>query len=350
MMKGFVCGKLPVLSILAFFIVAFPSCRTASHENVSEKQVDLLLSVELGGMEQWITVRGDDRNNPLLLWLHGGPGSSQMSVAHKYDSLLEKEFVVVHWDQRGAGKSNPRDFDERTMSQNRLIQDCHELTLYLKKTWYRDSIYLLGHSWGSQLGVLTARRYSEDYRAYIGLSQVVDPLEAHVLGEEWLREILRFRGKKRELKKLDRLNGPPYHDHTDFVDFIKMVDRYGGSFDVRFGQLARTALSSPYYSVCDLFRWMKGANRGSGPMWEEALFFNAFRDVPSLDLPVFVIAGENDWNTPAELAESWSRSVETPDVCEFILFRQAAHTPCFADPVRFAAVLSDIKSSVEAQP
>jgi len=154
-----------------------------------------LLSVELGVMEQWITVRGDDRNNPLLLWLHGGPGSSQMPVAHKYDSLLEKEFVIVHWDQRGAGKSNTRDFDERTMSRNRFIQDCHELTLYLKNTRHRESIYLLGHSWGSQPGVLAARRYPEDYRAYIGLSQVVDPLEAHFLGEERLREILRLRGK-----------------------------------------------------------------------------------------------------------------------------------------------------------
>lgn len=349
-MKKFFYGTLAACVMLVLLTVALSSCRAAPKENRPEQGVDLLLSVELGGMEQWITLRGDDRNNPLLLWLHGGPGSSQMPVAHEYDSLLEKEFVVVHWDQRGAGKSNPRDFNEGTMSQNRFVQDCHELTLYLKRTWHRDSIYLLGHSWGSQLGVLTARRYPEDYRAYIGLSQVVDPLEAHVLGEHWLRETLRSQGKKRDLKKLDRLDGPPYHDHGDFVTFIKMVDRYGGSFDVPMGRLARIALASPYYSLSDLGRWIKGANRGSGPMWKEALAFSTFRDVPLLDLPVFIIAGANDWNTPAELAESWSRSVESPKGCEFILFPQAAHTPCFADPVRFAAVLSEIKSRVESQP
>jgi pimeloyl-ACP methyl ester carboxylesterase len=209
LMKSFVCSKLTVLGILVLVTISISSCRTASKEIGSEKGVDRLLSVEIGGMEQWITLRGDDRNNPLLLWLHGGPGSSQMCVAHAFDGLLEKEFVMVHWDQRGAGKSNPRYFDERTMTQDRFIQGCHVPTLDLKQTWHRNDIYLLGHSWGSQLGALTAHRYPEDYRAYIGVSQVVDALEALVVGEEWLRETLRAQEKKRELKKLDQLNGPP---------------------------------------------------------------------------------------------------------------------------------------------
>ena len=349
-MKKILFATVTAACMLVLVAISFSSCRTVAKENRSQQGVDRLLSVQLGGMEQWITLRGDDRDNPLLLWLHGGPGSSQMPVAHEYDDLLEKEFVVVHWDQRGAGKSNPRAFDERTMSQNRYIQDCHELTLYLKETWHRNDIYLLGHSWGSQLGVLTAGRYPEDYRAYIGLSQVVDPLQAHVLGEQWLREVLRSRQDSRALKKLDRLDGPPYRDHGQFVTFIKMVDRYGGSFDVPMGRLARIALCSPYYNLSDLCRWMNGANRGSGPMWEESLAFNAFDDVPSLDLPVFIIAGANDWNTPAQLAESWCRSVNTPSGGKFIVIREAAHTPCFADPARFAAVLADIKNRVESQP
>lgn len=110
--------------------------------------------VPIGGMEQWLLIRGRHSANPVLLWLHGGPGASEMPVVPHYNRALEEEFVVVHWDQRGAGKSNPRDFDESTMTFERFVQDAHELTRHLKRRFGKKKIYLLGHSWGSHLGLV----------------------------------------------------------------------------------------------------------------------------------------------------------------------------------------------------
>ncbi len=96
-------------------------------------EVDFIEKVEIGGMYQWIMVNGKSRELPVLLWLHGGPGAAQMPVARYFNHMLEEEFIVVHWDQRGAGKSNPRDFDPGTMTVEQYNDDVHQMTQYLKR-------------------------------------------------------------------------------------------------------------------------------------------------------------------------------------------------------------------------
>jgi len=112
-----------------------------SDGTVVEESVSELSFVTIGGMEQAILVRGENRSNPVLLWLHGGPGAAQMPLAHHLDRELEKEFVVVHWDQRGAGKSNHRGFDEQSMKFDRYVTDAHELIGYLKERFEQEKIF-----------------------------------------------------------------------------------------------------------------------------------------------------------------------------------------------------------------
>lgn len=101
--------------------------------NIIPESIVSLEKVTLGDMDQWILIRGNNIKNPVLLWLHGGPGAAQMPVAHYFNGALEEGFIVAHWDQRGAGKSNPLDFDEQTMTFEQFLTDAHELTQYLKK-------------------------------------------------------------------------------------------------------------------------------------------------------------------------------------------------------------------------
>ncbi len=108
--------------------------------------IAVLEPVQIGGMTQWLLIRGQDRSAPVLLWLHGGPGAAQMPLAHATTRALERDFVVVHWDQRGAGKSNPRDFDARTMTLERFLQDAHAVTRHLQTRLGTDRIIVLGHS------------------------------------------------------------------------------------------------------------------------------------------------------------------------------------------------------------
>ncbi len=289
--------------------------------------------VEIGGMDQWIMVRGAAEENPLLLWLHGGPGSSQSPVADYPDSGLEELFTVVHWDQRGAGKSNPGSFDESTMTMEQFVRDAHELTVYLKRRYGREKIALLGHSWGTVIGMQLAERYPEDYFCYIGVSQVVDALEGHIIAHEWAS------GREGS----GELEEPPYTDHGDYVRFAKKIDALGGGMDVSFGVLLRQALKFEHYGFFDYLRWMNGANRGSGPMWEESLEVSFPHTIPEVQLPVIFFSGRNDYNTPAVLVEEYFGQLDAPQGKEFVLFPESSHTPFWKEPDRFLREMGKVR-------
>ncbi len=310
--------------------------------------VDELVAVEIGGMQQWVAAHGDRAELPVLLWLHGGPGAAQMPVGRAFNRSLESEFIVVHWDQRGAGKSNPRDFDEQTMTFERYVEDVHEVTQYLKTRFGRERIYLLGHSWGTQIGMVAAHRHPDDYVAYIGVSQVVDGDRAQEIATRELRRRLEESGRERDIRRLDRLDGPPYRDHGEYVAFAKMLDTMGMNMDLGLGPLARAAVRSDLYTAGDLVRWLRGANRGSGPMWEETQGVNMLDLAPSVDVPCYFITGEEDYNTPAVLVARLVDELNAPRA-ELIVFDGAAHTPFFADPQRFLSELSRIRESVSAR-
>ncbi len=304
--------------------------------------VDSLSLVQLGGVEQAVLERGAHDRLPVLLWLHGGPGAAHMPLAHRCNTGLEESFIVVHWDQRGAGKSNPKGFDEGTMTLHQFVRDAQELTLHLKAKYQQDRIYLLGHSWGTKIGLLLARDHPREFHAFIAVSQVVDPARAQSVAHQWLRSHLRERNHRRALGTLDRLGFPPYDDHPSFVEFMRLVDRHGGGMDVGFMPLLCRALTSPYYGWRDYSRWLNGARRGSGPMWERYGEFSAIRQVPRLELPVFFISGARDMNTPVQLVGEYFEALDAPLGNRFHIIDDAAHAPFLGNPTEFERILKAI--------
>ena len=139
-----------VLVILLLLVLFIPS-RTPKKEG--NNSVASIQKIEIGGIEQYIMIRGRDTNNPILLFLHGGPGYAQISYARKYQKELEDNFIVVNWDQRGAGKSFSFNIPKDTMNREQFIEDCKELIDYLCKKYNKEKIFLDGHSWGSELGL-----------------------------------------------------------------------------------------------------------------------------------------------------------------------------------------------------
>jgi pimeloyl-ACP methyl ester carboxylesterase len=314
-----------------------------------------LVAVEVGGMEQWILIRGTDRSNPVLLWLHGGPGAAHMPVARGWAAELEEYFVVVHWDQRGAGKSNPSDFDESTMTLERYVQDVHEMTAWLQRRLSQDRIYLLGHSWGSELALQVLQERPGNYIAYIGVAQVVNRELASPIAYRQIALAVEEEGSardRRRLRKLQELGPPPYRDHSRYVEFMGIVNDHGGSYDVGFASLAMTALRAPEYRCRDYRAWLRGANRGSGPMWEEPAYrdFDARRHVPRLEVPVFFIMGGRDLNTPLEAVRRYYEILDAPRGKELIVFEEAAHTPMFQNEERFVNALVEIRDRTSPEP
>lgn len=315
--------------------------------NVIPDSIATLEDVDLGKMKQWISIRGKDRSNPVLLWLHGGPGSAQMSLAHHLDERLEEEFIVVHWDQRGAGKSNHDGFDEKTMTFEQFKNDAHELIGYLQTHLKKEKIYLLGHSWGSQLGIELVNDYPEDFHAYIGVSQVVDNRRAVGLAYDWLTEEIEQNNDQASLKKLEEIGEQPY-SHSQYREFAQLVVLYGGNFDTEMWRLALIAAGAPEYTFMDYYRLLNGMNRGGGPMHHqdgEMSQFNFIEEIPSVNVPTFFFIGENDYNTPLQLVEEYYNMIEAPQK-DLIVFENSAHTPFLREKEKFNRKIIQIKDEI----
>lgn len=339
-------GSIKNVWILGFITLFIIGCSADTKEINTSNAISELISTEIGGLEQWVLIRGEDQSNPILLWLHGGPGSAQMPIHYAFNVDLEKEFVVVHWDQRGAGKSNHSGFSEETMTLDRFIEDAYELTQYLKERFKQEKIFLLGHSWGTQFGILTVQKYPDDYHAYISVSQVVHPWRSDEISYRWLKQQVDESGSMRQKSKLDELGPPPFEEHDRYVSFAKMKDSFGGGMDVGMGKLAWISFRAKEYTIGDYVKWFSGATRGSGPMWEELRKYDLFRDIPSIEVPVWFIVGENDYNTPAELIEEYYQFVEAPEGKSLIVMSGVAHTPFIGDPDGFDRELFRIKQLV----
>lgn len=271
-----------------------------------------------------------------------------MLVARHYNGDLEKEFIVAHWDQRGAGKSNPLDFDGSTMTLAQFQQDAHGLTLYLKEKFQKKKIYILGHSWGTIIGAMLARSTPEDYHAYIGVSQVVHFRKANHIAYAWLKEQVQGRSDPRETQRLESLGLPPFLDHGTHVRFAKMVDQYGGSMDIGFARTALAAVFAPEYRLSDYIATIRGANRGSGPMWPEYIRFDALADAAEIETHVFLLSGSDDYNTPVALVQQYHDALKTAGLKEMILFEDAAQPPFFSQPEAFHEALRMIKDKTSS--
>jgi len=154
----------------------------------SNRGIESLELIELNGSIQWIYLRGHDTANPVLLFLHGGPGTVELPVARQFGLEVEKHFTVVHWDQRGAGKSRSEVFAESDLTVRTHLDDTLALVNQLRARFDQDKIYLVGHSWGSVLGTLIVRDHPDLFHAYVGMGQVVNMLDNETVSLRFVRE------------------------------------------------------------------------------------------------------------------------------------------------------------------
>ena len=286
-----------------------------------------LVPAVIGGMTQWLLIRGADRDAPILLWLHGGPGSAQMPI-HSVTSALERDLVVVHWDQRGAGKSNPADFDPTTMTLEQFLADAREITALLRKRVGDQPIIVLGHSWGTMLGARLVARWPEDYAGYIGVGQQVDTLRGVALALDWL-------GEMTSESDLAGMDPQAFRDHDAYVRLMQAVEAAGGGMNVSLASMLPHALAAPEYRLPDYGRWFDGANRGSGPMWTDYLLRDLIEEVPAMPAAMLLVSGAQDWNTPVSLVREWFEAVEAPLGKELVVFERSGHAPFLTETARF---------------
>ena len=175
--------------------------------------IDEAAYLKLGGIEQWVTIRGEDRSNPVVLVLHGGPGDTTNPWGHAGFRTWLKTYTVVQWDQRGAGRTLGRNGNTAAdLTIDQLVHDGVELASAVRTSLGKKKIILLGHSWGSVLGVLMAKAKPELFSAFVGTGQVGDPARGYYVAFDALLGKARALGDARAIRELQEIGPPPYQD------------------------------------------------------------------------------------------------------------------------------------------
>jgi pimeloyl-ACP methyl ester carboxylesterase len=320
------------------------------------KSIVSLEKIKIGDINQWISIRGKNIDNPILLYLHGGPGTPVMPLFRYFQAPLEEYYIVIQWEQRGAGKSFSWKIPKDTMTIEQFISDLHELIEIVRKRFKKEKIFLMGHSWGSVLGTYMVQRYPELFYAYIGVGQASDTIETEKIMYQFALDKSKELNKKTAIKKLDKI-GPPFNGlQTPYDNFYKggyrakmgvygLVAKYGGLiYNARdYHTFLRLFLKylpifKPEYRVFDIFRIIQGNIFSTKIMMKELLTVNLSKQVPELKVPVYILMGKHDYNWSAELAKKYFDTLKAPQK-EFVWFKNSAHAPNGEEPEKFNKIL-----------
>lgn len=301
-----------------------------------------LEKVQLGDSEQWISIRGRDVNNPVLLFLAGGPGGSQLATARFALGGLEDHFVVVNWEQPGSGKS----FDavnRSTLTPDRYIEDAHTLVLLLRERFGQEKVYVLGESWGSALGIMLVQRYPDLFHAFIGTGQMVAFLENDLMCYDFALKLAQEKGDVKKIETLTRQGPPPYYDKdvawkeaAFLMDGFAAMNANPAIADN--GANTFRDLAAPEYGLYDKLNWFRGVIDTLGVVYPQLWAVDFRRQATQLEVPVYFLIGRHDINAPTILTEQYYDMLNAPHK-EIVWFEHSGHTPWVSESNRFVQVM-----------
>lgn len=311
--------------------------------------IQILEDIEIRGTRQWIRIRGVNRANPVLLFVHGGPGFPQMPFAAAMRKL-EDDFVVVHWDERGAGKSFRFGVPSDEMRVDEFAADLHAVVGLVLARFRRPKLLLVAHSWGTIFSAIEVSRHPELYSAYVGVGQIAHYPENEKDRYDFaLAEALKDRNDPAvaELRKIGR---PP---HVDMAS-CHVMDKWVSFFSKReftgvpASEFATLAFASPDYSWTDLARIPLGFRFSYAALWREVYYeVDLFRQAPRINAPVYFFGGKFDRIAQVAQVRRYAAALDAPAGKEVVVFEHSAHWPFFEEPERFARELRRIAA---AQP
>jgi pimeloyl-ACP methyl ester carboxylesterase len=312
-----------------------------------------LETVTLNGSRQWISIRGQDTTKPVLLFLAGGPGGSQLATERFALGELEKHFVVVNWEQPGSGKSFDA-VDRSSLTPDRYIEDAHSLVVLLKERFGQKKVYLLGESWGSALGIMLVQRYPDDFQAFIGTGQMVAFLETDLICYQFALDWARERGDTDKVETLTRQGPPPYYgpgtalkEAAYLMDTFNYMNANPAIADNGFSTWRD--LAAPEYGLYDKLSWFRGVLETLDVVYPQLWQVDFRQQATRLQVPVYFLIGRHDINAPTVLTEQYYAVLEAPHK-EIVWFEHSGHTPWVSESDRFVQVMLETVLAQTRQP
>jgi len=305
-----------------------------------------IVRTKIGDIEQGMIIRGRSLDNPVLLYLHGGPGTptfvggNAISLSH-----LEDYFIVVYWEQRGAGMSYHSAEISRGVTVEQLVSDTVEVANYLRERFEQDTIFLMGHSWGSFLGMQTIAKHPEIFTAYLGIAQVVYGFESEVLAQT---HILEASIENNDQRTFNRVSAHTLNSHEDITtSWLTLrsdsLNTLGNGVIHEQFSLFRLLIwpffTAREYTLSDKFGFMMGNLHAlNSPAQATMVRTNLMEEITKIDVPIFIFHGIHDKQVSYELSRRYFDILGAPEK-HFFTFYNSAHSPAMEEPKKFIEII-----------
>jgi pimeloyl-ACP methyl ester carboxylesterase len=302
--------------------------------------------VDINGVRQGMFLRSKDATLPVLLFLHGGPGMPTYFLNRKYPTGLEELFTVCWWEQRGAGLSYRPDIPQETMTLEQLIADTIEVTNYLRSRFGKEKIYLLGHSWGSYLGIQVAARAPELYHAYIGMAQMSHQIRSENAAYAYMLQQYRKLGNQGMVRKMEKtplsMTAPLPTAYMKLRDPLMHGLGVGTTRDMKsvISGIFFPVMGFPEYSFREKINIWRGKAFSRRHLWDRMLMTDLAVEVPELDLPAYFCHGIYDHTITYNETWEYFQKLRAP-LKGFYTFEQSAHSPAYEEPERMRQILRE---------
>lgn len=307
-----------------------------------ENAVSEFRKAEINGAELQLMIRGEDRSNPVLIFVHGGPCGSEIPYVRKYQKDWEKDFTIVHYDQRGCGKSYKFGEDYSQVTTATHVEDLIVLTEYIEKYLETDKVILIGHSFGTYIGTKAAALRPDLYSAYVGIGQMSDTISSELSTLDKCIVAAKEKGDLKTAEELEAMRDPisegkeitPRDKIYEYGFGSRLIDDY---HDYMMG-----FIFGPEYNLVDAVRYLTAVNK-----WQKGLILEALEHpitdiVDKIDIPVYFVMGRYDGMTSPEAAEEYLQDIKGDGEKKFILFENSAHYPQFEEKEAFYKWMTDI--------
>lgn len=321
---------------------------TDNNGEVIDQSVAEILDIEIGGVQQRILLRGKDISNPILLHLHGGPGSPDHTFIKAAQADLEDMFTVCYWDERGAGASYSEDIPKASMTVAQLVNDGLVLTTYLTQRFGKEKIYLQAHSWGTALGAHMIKQSPDLFHAYIGIGQMTHAKRSEQLSYDFTLAEAQKAGDEEGVNKLKAIGRPPYQTDKEWLSNLwverNLMIKYQKPEDKEpksMLDIYMAFVTYPEYSIQDKLNALSGDPFSMNALWMQVLDLNLFNTHHTFEVPVYFLQGKHDQTTVTSLVKLYYDSIDAPTK-RYIEFEQSAHAPYLEETERYKNVVKSI--------
>jgi pimeloyl-ACP methyl ester carboxylesterase len=296
--------------------------------------------INVGGIRQFIDIRGEHKSNPVLLIVTGGPGDTTVPLEAVFRPW-EKYFTLVHWDQRGAGKTYSENGPEHQGPLNieQYTKDGIEVASYVRWLLKKPKIVVLGASWGSLIGVRMIKERPDLFSAYVGTGQVIASGPQEDFTYNALLKKVRAANDSSAVETLTKVGPPPYKSADDVYAERRIAGRYAPEAEKGlFYKLAPVVLCAPNYTLEDIYSYQMSGGFAVKSLLKEIMAYDGRKLGADFQVPIFVFNGDHDGTTPMEVSKPWFDGIHAPQK-EFVVLPGGGHVAMLTDPDHFLVEL-----------